>query len=195
MYPALANNPDYTRIINGRHYQRITDLVEDARGRGADVVALQPSNEANGTANRVFPPILITNVDDGMAVMQEEIFGPVLPIVEYDTLEDAIAYVGHRPRPLALYYFDDDRRRVRQVLERTVSGGVTINDCVFHVGQPGLPFGGVGASGMGRYHGADGFEAFSNRKGVLLQPRWSALSLLRPPYTARTRRILRLLMR
>src|SRR5690606_29085212 len=109
---------------------------------------------------RKIAPTLLLDVNDDMAVMQEEIFGPVLPIVPYDRLDDAIAYVNARPRPLALYYFDDDARRARTVLERTVSGGVAINETLLHFGIDDLPFGGVGASGMGAYHGKEGFETF-----------------------------------
>ena len=195
MYPALVENRDYTRIINAHHYRRLTELLDDARGRGADVIAVAAPGETCDVSNRVFPPTLVTNVREDMALMQEEIFGPILPIVEYRAIEDAIACVRARPHPLAMYYFDNDRARVSRVLDRVVAGGVTVNDCLFHVGQASLPFGGVGPSGMGRYHGFAGFQTFSNRKGVLLQAPWSPLALLRPPYDAWTRRILRLLLR
>ena len=159
------------------------------------MVEIAPAGERHDEMNRVLPPTLVTDVHEDMAITHEEIFGPVLPVVEYRRIEDAMAYVNARPHPLALYYFDDDDRRVSAVLDRTVSGGVTVNDCLFHVGQTSLPFGGVGPSGMGRYHGIDGFHTFSNKKGVLIQGRWSPLALLRPPYTATTRRILKLLLR
>jgi coniferyl-aldehyde dehydrogenase len=195
LYPTLASNPDYTRIINAQHYRRLLRLVDDARLRGATVSVINTLAEACDAGNRVFPPTLVTGVDDGMALMQEEIFGPVLPIVEYGSLAEALDYVAARPRPLAAYYFDDDRGRSDQVVTRVTAGGITINDCLLHVAQPGLPFGGVGASGMGRYHGIDGFHTFSNRVGVLRQGRWSPLSLVRPPYGARSRRLLQLLLR
>jgi coniferyl-aldehyde dehydrogenase len=195
MYPTLAGNPDYTRIVNRHHYERLTALVADARQGGAEILTAVPAGEACHPATRTFPPTLVVNVRDDMSLVHEEIFGPILPIVEYRTLDDALAYVEARPRPLALYYFDNHRSRVHYVLQRSVSGGVTVNDCVFHVGQPGLPFGGIGPSGMGRYHGFDGFQTFSHKKGVLLQGRWSPLSLLRPPYGARARRILDFLLR
>ena len=121
-----------------------------------------------------------------MRVMQEEIFGPILPVVTYDGLEQAIDYINDRPRPLALYYFDNDSLRVRRVLETTTSGGVTVNDCMFHVVQNNLPFGGIGPSGMGAYHGIDGFRTFSKKKGVLLQSGLTASFLgrfIKPPYT------------
>jgi coniferyl-aldehyde dehydrogenase len=194
MYPRLAANADYTRIINLRHYERLEALLEDAEAKGAKVIRMNPAQEKCDQANRVFPPALITHVSEEMAVMQEEIFGPVLPVVPYETLDEAIEYVNARPHPLAFYYFDENGGRVQHVLERTVAGGVTVNDCVFHVGQSTLPFGGVGASGMGRYHGFDGFETFSNKKGVFLQSRRTPLRLLRPPYGNTARRMLKLIV-
>ena len=194
MYPRLVNNPDYTRVINASHYQRLTALVEDARRLGADVIEINPAQETCDGVNRVFPPTMVTGVSDEMAIAHEEIFGPILPIVDFENLDDAIRYVNARPHPLAFYYFDDQATRATDVVKRVTSGGVTVNDCIFHVGQPALPFGGVGASGIGRYHGFDGFETFSHKKGIMLQRRWSPLALLRPPYDATTRRILALLL-
>jgi coniferyl-aldehyde dehydrogenase len=195
MYPRLVENPDYTRIINAHHYQRLTELVEDARTHGAEVTTIDPANEPCDASSRVFAPTIVTGVRDEMALAREEIFGPILPLVEYQHLDEAIAYVNARPHPLAFYYFDDRPARVRDVVGRVISGGVTVNDCIFHVGQPALPFGGIGPSGMGRYHGFDGFEAFSHKKGVMWQGRWSSLAMLRPPYGARVRWILRWLLR
>jgi coniferyl-aldehyde dehydrogenase len=137
----------------------------------------------------VFLPTLLWNVSDQMTVMQEEIFGPVLPVVTYRSLDEAIEYVNARPRPLALYYFDRNSKRVEAVLARTTSGGVTVNDTIFHIAQNDLPFGGVGASGMGSYHGFDGFLTFSKKKGVFLQSRFTTLGMLRPPYGALARRV------
>lgn len=194
MYPRLVANRDYTRVLNGRHYERLRAMVDDARDKGAEVVELNPAREACNEENRVFPPTLLLNVRDNMAVMQEEIFGPVLPIVLYDSLDQAIDYLNARPHPLALYYFDNSGKRVEDVLERTLAGGVTVNDCILHVGQPNLPFGGVGPSGMGQYHGFDGFVTFSKKKGVFLQSRWSPVSLLRPPYGSLARRMLKFLI-
>jgi coniferyl-aldehyde dehydrogenase len=194
MYPRLVDNQDYTRIINRQHYRRLASLIEDAAQMGAGVVQINPASERCDEINRVFPPTILTNVTGGMAVMQEEIFGPVLPVVTYDRFEDAVASVNARPHPLALYYFDDHPARAVAVVGRMSAGGVTINDCMFHVGQVGLPFGGVGASGSGRYHGFDGFETFSHKKGVFIQRSWSPLALFRPPYDARARRILRFLV-
>jgi len=194
MYPSLGVNADYTRIINAHHYQRLLALLEDARSKGAKLIEINPAGEQCDAASRVFAPTLIAEVRDDMDVMQEEIFGPILPVVSYGTLEEAMAYVNARPHPLAFYYFDHDAARIQQVLEKTFAGGVTVNDCMFHVGQCGLPFGGVGPSGMGRYHGFDGFETFSKKKGVFFESRWTALSLLRPPYGATARRLLKFIV-
>jgi coniferyl-aldehyde dehydrogenase len=134
-------------------------------------------------------------VNDDMRVMQEEIFGPVLPIVPYRSIDDAIEYVVSRPRPLALYYFDTDRRRVETVLERTVSGGACVNETMLHFGIDDMPFGGVGPSGMGAYHGREGFETFSHKKSVLYQAKWNATGLLSPPYGERIEKLLGFLLR
>jgi coniferyl-aldehyde dehydrogenase len=194
-YPRVLGNPDYTSIINDRYYQRVADLVADAHGKGARVVAIDPAGEL-GPADigarslRKMLPILVIDPASDLAVMREEIFGPVLPIVPYDTLDDAIAFINARQRPLALYYFDADRARVEQVLQRTVSGGASVNDTVFHFAQEGLPFGGIGPSGMGGYHGRDGFRTFSHGKGVFLQSRLALTDMLEPPYGALFRRII-----
>jgi coniferyl-aldehyde dehydrogenase len=194
LYPRLVDSRDYTRIVTERHYRRLEALVEDARQKGAAVLQINPAKEDCNPTNRVFPPTLLWNVADSMQVMQEEIFGPVLAIVLYRDLDEAIEYVNARPHPLALYYFDHSGRRIRKVLQEAVAGGVTVNDCIFHVGQSNLPFGGIGPSGMGRYHGFNGFETFSHKQGVFVQGRWSSLSLLRPPYGQRARWILRFLL-
>ncbi|HLK63092.1 MAG TPA: coniferyl aldehyde dehydrogenase [Bryobacteraceae bacterium] len=194
LYPRLVDTRDYTRIINERHYLRLTALVDDARQKGAECLQINPAKEECSSANRVFPPTLLWNMNDSMQATQEEIFGPILPVVWYRELDEAIAYLNARPHPLALYYFDGSGPRVRKVLRETAAGGVTINDCIFHVGQSNLPFGGVGPSGMGRYHGFHGFEAFSHTQGVFIQAQWSPLSLLRPPFGQRARWILRFLV-
>jgi len=189
MYPRLVDNPDFTRIVNRNHYQRLRGLVADAALKGAEMAELNPAREAVNEQNRVFPPTLLWNVNDQMTVMREEIFGPVLPVVTYRSLDEAISYINSRPRPLALYYFDNNSKRVESVLARTTSGGVTVNDTILHIAQNDLPFGGVGASGMGSYHGFDGFLTFSKKKGVFLQSRFTTLGLLRPPYGALARRV------
>lgn len=194
MYPRLRANADYTRIINVRHYQRLRALIEDAAAKGATLVEVNPAAEQCDDLNRVFAPVLVVKLRDDMALMEEEIFGPILPVLPYRTLDEAIEYLNARPHPLAFYYFDRNRSRVQEVLGRTFAGGVTVNDCVFHVGQCGLPFGGIGPSGMGCYHGFDGFQTFSKKKGVFLESRWTALSLLRPPYGPTARRLLKFIV-
>lgn len=162
----------------------------EARARGARIVEINPANESCSASNRVLAPTLVFDAPDDTVLMREEIFGPLLPVVSYDSLDDAIAYVNARPRPLALYYFDDDRHRVQAVVERTTSGGVTVNDVLYHIAQHNLPFGGVGPSGMGAYHGHDGFRTFSKRKGVMVQGRWAATSMLAPPVTTKKRALI-----
>lgn len=195
-YPRLIDNRDYTSIVNDRHYRRLADMVTDARTKGARVVTIDPAGElapdAIGAPDvRKMLPALVIDPAPQLAVMREEIFGPVLPVVPYDTLENAIAFVNVRQRPLALYYFDQDRARIGKVLRETVSGGVSVNDTVLHFAQDGLPFGGVGESGMGSYHGYDGFRTFSHGKGVFLQSRWTATDLLVPPYGDLFKRLIR----
>jgi coniferyl-aldehyde dehydrogenase len=195
MYSTLVNNRDYTRIINVHHYRRLALLVDDARRLGAQVIELKADGDICDEDNRVFPPTIVTNTRNEMAIMQEEIFGPVLPILEYSDLEEAIAYVNRRPHPLAFYYFDEDENRANDIVGKIHAGGVTVNDCLMHAGQTALPFGGVGSSGMGRYHGFDGFQAFSHKKGVFVQGRKAPVGLLRPPYSAATRLALKFLLR
>lgn len=195
MYPTLERNPDYTSIVNARHLDRLQALVEDARANGARVLAIDPGGEPAARELRKMRPTVLLDVTPAMAVMQEEIFGPVLPVLGYDTLDEAIAFVNQRPRPLALYWFGKDRGNRDRVLRETISGGVTVNDVLLHIAQENLPFGGVGASGNGAYHGACGFHTFSKDKPVFEQSRWSATALLRPPYGRRADRILRMLKR
>jgi coniferyl-aldehyde dehydrogenase len=176
---------DYTHMINSSAWCRMQSLVEDARRKGAQIIQPGSAEAVFTEENCVFPPTLIVGVKDSMRVMQEEIFGPVLPVNTYSSLEEALVFVNNRPRPLALYYFDRDRLRIKRVLEQSVSGGVTINDCIFHLPQHALPFGGVGPSGMGAYHGFDGFTTFSKKKGVLFQNEFvgSVFSrFFKPPY-------------
>jgi coniferyl-aldehyde dehydrogenase len=194
LYPRLADNPDYSAIVSERHYARLVDLVADAKQRGARVVEVNPASETFAASARKLPPTLIIGAPDEAPVMQDEIFGPVLPIVAYKSLADAIAYVNARPRPLALYYFDRDASRVRQVLSQTTSGGACVNETLLHIAQDDLPFGGVGPSGLGAYHGREGFETFSHRKSVFHQARWNSASLLLPPYGQKMDRLLNLLV-
>jgi coniferyl-aldehyde dehydrogenase len=180
-YPALRDGADYTAIVNERQYQRLAALVQEARDRGATVVTL-PDEAAHDPARRVFAPTLVLDAPEDTRVMQEEIFGPILPIVSVPDVEAAIAYVNARPRPLALYHFDHDAARTRTVLERCVAGGVSVNDCILHNAQSELPFGGIGPAGMGHYHGHYGFLTFSKQMPVFYQSRLSSMALMRPPY-------------
>lgn len=178
-FPRVTDNPDYTRIINPRQLQRLEHVLADARERGAQVLDLYPDEPRQG---RCLPPHLLLEVNDDMQVMHEEIFGPLLPLVPYDSLDQALAYINQRPRPLALYYFGYDRAEQARVLRDTHSGGVCLNDTLLHVAQDDLPFGGIGPSGMGHYHGHEGFLTFSKAKAVLAKQRINAARLIYPPY-------------
>jgi acyl-CoA reductase-like NAD-dependent aldehyde dehydrogenase len=193
-YPDILRTPDYSSIIGERHYRRLLGLIEDARGRGAEVVPLSAAAESDAATRRI-PPVALLNVSADMQIMQEEIFGPLLPVVGYRDLEEAIRYINARPNPLALYYFDHDRGRIEHVLEQTLSGGVTINDTLLHIAQDSLPFGGVGESGKGHYHGFDGFETFSKKKAVFFQSRVNGMGLFKPPYGKVFERMVNLLLR
>lgn len=180
-YPTLEENSDYTSIITDRHRDRLRDVVTDATQKGATAIAINPAGESfDGT--KKLPMTLLKDVNDDMQVMQEEIFGPILPVVPYDTLDDAIAYVNARPRPLALYYFDWDKPRGERVLRDTHSGGVCFNDAMNHVVVDDMPFGGIGPSGMGHYHGKEGFLNFSKAKGVLRKGRFDPWDLMGAPW-------------
>ncbi len=192
LYPDLASNAQYTHIASDRHYARLTGLVEGAQARGATAHPLAVVDAAAGT--RLLPPTLLVDVDQSMAVMQQELFGPLLPLLPYDSLDEALAYITAQPHPLALYVFEQDRKLVDHVLGHTRAGGVTVNDTLYHIAQHDLPFGGVGSSGMGACHGEAGFRAFSHMKPVFYQSRWNATGLLNPPYGATFRRMLRLLL-
>ena len=195
LYPEGPASEDYTSIVNVRHYERLRALLDDARAKGARVVDTGISPEHATRRAHTLPPTLVLNVRDDMRIMQEEIFGPVLPIVTYRDLPEAIAFVNARPRPLALYYFGSSATNRRQVLARTTSGGVTINGTLLHYVQDDLPFGGVGASGFGAYHGIEGFRAFSHQKAVLDVGRWNGSALLRPPFGRVTNIILAWMLR
>ncbi|MGZ6037496.1 MAG: coniferyl aldehyde dehydrogenase [Phenylobacterium sp.] len=185
MFPTMKDNPDYTSVIAERHYQRIKGYVDDARAKGAEIVEINPAGEDfSQQEHRKIPPTLILNPTDEMKVMQEEIFGPVLPVMTYRNVDEAIAYVNAHDRPLGLYYFGADAAEEAKVLTGTTSGGVTVNDAIFHVAMEDLPFGGVGPSGMGSYHGVDGFREFSHRKSVYhqLKKDLGPMKALRPPY-------------
>ncbi|MCJ7556151.1 MAG: coniferyl aldehyde dehydrogenase [Gammaproteobacteria bacterium] len=186
LYRTLAENDDYTSIINDSQYQRLSGLLDDAREQGAQLIEVNPGGEKLDPANRKLPLVLVLGAKDSMRLMQEEIFGPILPVIGYRDLESAIQFVNRRPRPLALYYFGNDQNARKQVLERTHSGGVCFNDAIFHVAVDDMPFGGIGPSGMGAYHGHEGFLTFSHSKGVLSRPGWlNTATFLHPPYGGR----------
>jgi coniferyl-aldehyde dehydrogenase len=182
MYPTLEGNADYTSIVNERHFARLQALADDARSSGAQVQIINPGGAPDDPVSRKMRPAILVGVDDSMAVMREEIFGPLLPVMGYGTMDEAIAFVNARARPLALYWFGRDRANQERVLRETVSGGVTVNDVLLHLAQENLPFGGVGDSGSGAYHGEYGFRVFSKEKPVFEQSRLSGTWLLRPPY-------------
>jgi coniferyl-aldehyde dehydrogenase len=185
MYPRLLDNDDYASIVSDRHFERLQGLVADARDKGAEVIEVNPAGEDFANANqRKMPLTILKNVNDGMAAMQEEIFGPVLPVMTYKAVDQAVDYINDHDRPLGLYYFGEDKGEQERVLTRTISGGVTTNDVVFHVSMEDLPFGGVGPSGMGSYHAIEGFREFSHARAVYHQPKIDIAKLggLKPPY-------------
>ncbi|MGE8177686.1 coniferyl aldehyde dehydrogenase [Pseudomonas fluorescens] len=176
-YPTLADNPDYTAIINERQLARLRSYLSDATSKGALLIPMFEQDQERRMSHS-----LLLNVSDEMIVMQDEIFGPVLPIVPYKNLDQAFAYINQRPRPLALYFFGYNKAEQNRVLNETHSGGVCLNDTLLHVAQDDMPFGGIGASGMGHYHGHEGFLTFSKAKGVLIKQRFNAAKLIYPPY-------------
>ncbi|SFR81731.1 coniferyl-aldehyde dehydrogenase [Marinobacter daqiaonensis] len=182
MYPTLRDNPDYTSIINERQYGRLQDYLKDARSKGAQLVEVNPANESLEDGCRKMPVTLVLNPTDDMKLMQEEIFGPILPVVPSRGLDDALQFINQRPRPLALYYFGYDRSEQKRMLEGTHSGGVCINDSLMHVAQDDLPFGGIGDSGMGHYHGKEGFLTFSHPRAVFSKQKLNSGKMVYPPH-------------
>ena len=177
-YPnSIDNNPDYTAIVNQRQFDRLQHYLTDAQAKGAQLI-----QEHAVTEGRRMPHAIVTDVHDDMALMQNEIFGPIMPLVCYDQIEDAIAYINARERPLALYYFGYNKAEQQKVLQETHSGGVCLNETLMTAGMEDMPFGGVGASGMGHYHGPEGFKSFSHAKSVFVRPKFSLMRLIYPPY-------------
>ncbi len=193
LYPTLRANPDYTAIVSDKHRARLKSYVDDAKARGAQVVELNPAAESLDETRKLLPTLVLDPTED-MLVMQEEIFGPILPIRTYEKLDDAIGYVSDHPRPLALYDFGHDQASIDRVLAETISGGVTLNDAMLHFAQEDLPFGGVGPSGMGHYHGREGFLTFTKRKPIFRQARLNTAGLIRPPFGGTINRLLKLLI-
>jgi coniferyl-aldehyde dehydrogenase len=183
MFKDLKYNDDYTSVINERHYDRINELVSDAKEKGAEVVQINPADEDFEQQElHKIPPTIVLNPTEDMKIMQEEIFGPVLPVKEYDDFEETVNYVNSKDRPLGLYLFSKDKTKEQKVLDNTTSGGVTLNDVIWHIGQEELPFGGVGPSGTGSYHGYDGFKEFSHAKAVYKQFSADLMAQMMPPY-------------
>ncbi len=185
MYPTLLDNEDYTAIISDKHFERLKGLVEDARSKGAEVIEVNPGKESFSGANtRKMPLTILRNVTDDMQAMREEIFGPVLPVKTYKAVDEAIGYINDHDRPLGLYYFGSSAKEQEEVLEKTISGGVTVNDVIFHISVDDMPFGGVGPSGIGSYHGPEGFREFSHARSTYQQPKIDIAKLagLKPPY-------------
>ena len=190
LYPTIKNNPDYTAIINQRHFERLKSHIDDARRKGAQLIEINPAQEdLSQQEHRKLPLTIALNPTDDMKIMQEELFGPILPIKTYSSVDESIAYINAHERPLGLYYFGTDSAERSHILKHTVSGGVTINDVIMHVAQEDLPFGGVGQSGMGAYHGIDGFKTFSHARAVYTQAKTDLGALLRPPYSNRMRKL------
>ncbi len=194
-YAKIDGNSDYTSIVNEAQYRRLRGYLDEARALGCEVIELVPVDPAQAEAQRRIAPTLVLDPPDSSALMRDEIFGPILPIKSVASVDAAIDYINQHDRPLALYHFDHDKARIERVLQRTVAGGVCINDTVLHIVQDGLPFGGVGASGMGHYHGHFGFMTFSKQKPVFRQARFSAMKFFKPPYGKFADALLKFLLR
>lgn len=192
-YPDITNG-DYTSIIDQRQYDRIQATLADAISKGARVVNLCPG-QAGDPVRRLMPPMAVLDVNDGMEIMQREIFGPLLPIMTYSNKESAVDYIGDRPRPLALYLYTNDTALQDYYLNNTISGGVTVNDGLLHAGMHSLPFGGTGNSGMGHYHGHEGFMTFSKLRPVFKQGPWRSLNMLMPPYAGKASKMINFMMK
>ena len=185
LFPATVGNPDYAAIISPRHYERLQALLAEAKAQGARLQPVGTAAQNAAAGSRQMEPVLVFDLPPGARLLQEEIFGPILPVLAYQSVEEAIAYVNARPRPLALYWFGRDRAVQDAVLARTVCGGVTVNDTLMHIAHPNLPFGGIGESGWGAYHGEAGFLRLTHQKPVLVQSRWARGDLFYPPYGRR----------
>jgi len=198
-YPTIKDNDDYSSIINERHFNRINSLIQDAKDKGAHINEINPSNEDFSQQQFYkIPPTIVTNTSDDMKIMNEEIFGPVLPVIEFDDLDDALSTINSKDRPLGLYYFGTDKSEESQIMNKTSSGSVTINNVVGHIQQKDLPFGGVGPSGMGRYQSYDGFKNFSNPRAFYKDVGFKFDKLfdgIRPPYTKSIENLLKSLLK
>lgn len=195
LFPTLGGNPDYASIVSDRHHARLQDLLAQVREQGARVVEASGPDAVGVAHTRQMRPTLVFDPPVGSRLMEEEIFGPILPVVTYESLGEAVAFINARPRPLALYWFGADRSLCDQMLTATVSGGVTVNDTLMHIAHENLPFGGVGESGLGAYHGETGFLRFTHQKSVLVQSRWAMGHLFYPPYGKRLHQVMGLIRR
>jgi len=196
MYPSLLDNEQYTSVVNERHFQRLTGYLAEAEERGVKTIAINPAGEdfSQQQGTHKIPPTLIPEPPEDLKVLQEEIFGPLLPIRTYTEFSETIDYINSKPRPLAAYYFGEDAAEQTAVETRTTSGGICINDVIMHIGQEDLPFGGVGPSGMGSYHGIEGFRTFSHAKSIYRQTKWNFAKLggLLPPYGPATEKSIKM---
>ena len=195
LFPTIAGNPDYAAIISPRHHERLQAMLAQAEREGARVQVMGEGADAASGEPRQMAPALVFGAQADSRLLAEEIFGPILPVLPYDSLKDAIDYINARPRPLALYWFGTDTASRDQVLAQTVSGGVTVNDTLMHIAHENLPFGGVGESGWGSYHGEAGFLRLSQQKPVLVQSKWAKGDLFYPPYGKRFDQVMGLLRR
>ncbi|MBD3658124.1 MULTISPECIES: coniferyl aldehyde dehydrogenase [Marinobacter] len=196
MYPSLRDNDDYTAIINERQYQRLQGYLDDARAKGAELIEINPARENLKDGTRKIPLTLVLKATEDMKLMQDEIFGPILPIVSYSSLDEAIHYINDRPRPLALYFFGYDKAMQQHVVDNTLSGGMCINDALMHVAQDDLPFGGIGDSGMGHYHGREGFHTFSHHRAIFTKQRFNSGKYVYAPHgTAMHKMVYRMFIR
>ena len=193
MFGIDPDNKDYTSIVSDRHYARLEGLVADAAAKGARIMQTAKPGDPAWKSKRKFPPTIVVGVTPDMTIMQEEIFGPLLPVLGYKDPAEPISYINKRDRPLALYWFGKDDAARDEVLSRTVSGGVTVNDCLFHFTQINQPMGGIGASGTGAYHGEWGFNTLSKLKPVFYRSPFNRLADLYPPYGARIARLEKML--
>lgn len=180
-YPTLLENPDYTAIISESQLARLHRVLQDAKEKGATLITVNPANESF-EKSRKLPMTIMLNVTDDMLVMQEEIFGPILPVIGYRDIREAMDYIAEKPRPLALYYFDWNQKRANHLLDTSHAGGVCVNDAMTHVMADDIPFGGIGASGMGHYHGHEGFLNFSKAKGIVRKGRVNTIDFIAPPW-------------
>jgi coniferyl-aldehyde dehydrogenase len=181
LYPSLADNPDYTSIVSARHYARLQAMLVEAKAMGAKLTVPHAKEKLEPKARKL-APTLVSATKPTMQLMREEIFGPILPLIPYDTLDEAVAHIQAGERPLAMYWFGDAPKERERVLRETHAGGVTVNDCIWHLAQEDQPFGGIGHSGQGSYHGVWGFRTFSHMKPVFANPVLAATGLFSPPY-------------